>query len=231
MKAILTALCLFSLCVVAGETGSLKSLVEDIGESPRRRRFSTVLLALLMLGMCFDEARRGIHGIVEPIRASDDRFLEHFQMARLVSGAYDHDTVVVNDIGTMAFYSHAHLLDLIGLGSIEPIRAIHEGHPYTAADVGYWASSQHASIAILQTQWRRISNVIPPTWTKVETWTIPRNVVFKDFDISFFAVTPGEIPKLCASLARFRPPKQDKVTSFSPGCSASISTTHPSGGY
>lgn len=215
-ESYLSALCLFSLCVAAAEVRAPQTLIEDVDRSSMMRRSAMVLLALFVLGIGFDMSRRAIHGIVEPLQASEDRFLEHIQMARFVSGAYDHNTVVVNDIGTIAFYSHAHLLDVIGLGSVEPIHAIHDRHSYTAVDVGSWASSQHASIAILQTQWRRVSDVIPPTWTKVQTWTIPRNVVFRDYDISFFAVTPKEIPRLCANLQKFTLPAQDKVTSFAP---------------
>jgi hypothetical protein len=225
-ESYLSALCLFSVCVMAAEVRSPQAIIGNIGQSSLRRRLAIVLLVLFVLGLGFDMTRRATRGVMETIRASEDRFLEHIQMARFVSGAYDHDTVVVNDIGTIAFYSHAHLLDVIGLGSVEPIRAMRERHSYTAVDVSSWASSQHASIAILQTQWQRVSDVIPPTWTKVQTWTIPRNVVFRDYDISFFAVAPEEIPRLCASLAKLPPPSQDKVTSFVPACLTAASAGH-----
>lgn len=225
-ESYLSALCLFSLCVAVAGVQSRKSLVENISQSSQRRRYAIALLALLASGLGFDMGRRAIRGVKEPIQASEDRFLEHIQVARFISGAYDHDTIVVNDIGVVAFYTHVHLLDLIGLGSIQPIQAIHEKHRYTAVDVASWAASRHASIAILNTQWNRVFNLVPPTWTKVETWTIPRNVVFKDFDISFFAVTPEEIPRLCASLAKFELPVQDKVTTFSPYCLAAVSARH-----
>jgi hypothetical protein len=225
-ESYLSALCLFSLFVVAGGLHSRKALVENISQSSRRRQYAIALLVLLVLGLGFDMGRRAIRGVKEPIQASEDRFLEHVQIARFISGAYDHDTIAVNDIGVVAFYTHVHLLDLIGLGSIQPIQAIHEKRRYNAVDVASWAASRHASIAILNTQWNRVSNLIPPTWTKVETWTIPRNVVFKDFDVSFFAVTPEEIPRLCASLEKFQPPVQDKVTTFSPDCVAAASARH-----
>lgn len=224
-ESYLALLCLFSLFVVASAIQSPQVILESLRQTSPRRRYATVLLAILLLGSAFDLARRSFLGIVDPIRASQDRFLEHIQMARFIADAYDHDTIVVNDIGTIAYYTHAHLLDLIGLGSIEPVRAIHGKRPYTAADVERWASSQGASIAIVQTQWHLVSDVIPLSWTKVETWTIPRNVAFKDFDISFFAITPQQIPRLCANLAKLQPPPQDKVTFFSPVCST-ISADH-----
>ena len=226
-ESYLAALCLFSLLVVAATLPSRQAILECIRQSSRRRQYATALLAILLIGLGFDMVHRAVQGVIDPVRASDDRFLEHMQMARFVSNAYDHDTIVVNDIGTIAYYTHAHLLDLIGLGSIEPVRAIHNKHPFTAADVDAWALSQHTSIAILQTQWRLVSRVIPPSWTRVQTWTIPRNVAFKDFDISFFAITPQQIPRLCASLARLQPPPQDKVTPLAPVCSAPPPATLP----
>lgn len=219
-ESYLAAICLFSLFVVAATLPSRQALLEGIRQSSRRRRYAMALLAVLLLGLGFDMVHRGVQGVVDPVRASSDRFLEHIQMARFISHAYDHDTIVVNDIGTIAYYTHAHLLDLIGLSSIEPVRAIHDKRSFTAADVDAWASSRHTSIAILQTQWHLVSRVIPPSWTRVQTWTIPRNVAFKDFDISFFAITPQQIPRLCASLARLRPPPQDKVTPLAPACAA-----------
>lgn len=217
-ESYLVCLCLFALCVVVAGLPIPETVLRNIRQSSRSRKYASALLILLVVGLGFDLTRRAIKGIVEPIQASEDRFLEHIQMAKIVSGAYDHDTIVVNDIGTIAYYSDAPLLDVIGLGSVEPIRNRLERHSFTAADVAAWASSRHASIAILQTQWQRVSSVIPPTWTKIQTWTIPRNVVFKDFEISFFAVTPGEIPRLCAALQTFAPPKQDKITFRSQSC-------------
>jgi hypothetical protein len=221
-ESYLVTVCLFSLCVAVAGFRSPRAVMEYAGrymaQSSRPRRYATALLALVGLGLAYNMGRRAIRGIVEPIRASHDRFLEHVQMARFLSGAYDGDTVIVNDIGAIAFYSHAHLLDLIGLGSMEPTRAIHDHHPYKAAEVASWASSRHASIAVLQTQWPLVTNMIPPIWTKVETWTIPRNIVFPDHDISFFAVTPEKIPRLCAALAKFPLPAEDKVTFLLPGC-------------
>jgi hypothetical protein len=225
-ESYLVALCIFSLCVVAAEAGYLRAFIERIGSSSLRRRSATALLVILGLGISFIMTVRAVGGIAGTVSASNARFMEHTQLARLVSGAYDHDTIVVNDIGAISFYSHAHLLDLAGLGSIQPVRAIREKHPFIAVDADSWASSQHASIAILHTQWPLISRVIPPTWTKVQTWTIP---VFEVHDVGFFAVTPEDIPRLCASLARFPPPSQVKVTSFSPGCLSTISRHPPAG--
>lgn len=221
-ESYLVTLCLFSLLVVAATLPPPQAVAEGLRQSLQRRRYITALLVILLLGLSFDIVHRAIRGVVEPVRASNDRFLEHVQMARFVESAYDHDTIVVNDIGTLAYYTHAHLLDLIGLASVEPVRAIHEKRPFTAADMDAWASSQHASIAIVQTQWHLVSRVIPSSWTRVQTWTIPRNVAFKDFDISFFAITPQQVPRLCASLERLQPPPQDKVTPLASVCSATL---------
>jgi hypothetical protein len=221
-ESYLVTVCLFSLCVAVAGFRSPREIVEYAGrlmaQAAPPRRYATALLVLAGLGLSYNMGRRAVRGIVEPVRASHDRFLEHIQMARFLSGAYDGDTAVVNDIGAIAFYSHTHLLDLIGLGSMEPTRALHDQHPFKAAEVASWASSRRASVAVLQTQWPLVRNLIPSTWTKVETWTIPRNIVFPDHDISFFAVTPEKIPRLCAALAKFPLPSQDKVTFLSPSC-------------
>lgn len=169
-------------------------------------------VALISLGALLPFlALRMTAGMIVPVEAAVDRYHEHIQMARFIASDYNHETIVVNDIGAAAFYSDARLLDMIGLGSAEPLLARHLAGAFTSEDMARWATSQHASIAILQSGWSLVRSLTPNQWTLVQTWRLPRNVVFQTYDVSFYAVTPMEVFRLCQNLETFPRNADDRV--------------------
>ncbi len=154
--------------------------------------------------------RRGwVFGTIGVQRASVDRYTEHIQTARFVASYYPDDTIVVNDIGAIAYYTHAHMLDIVGLGSVEPVAEIKSGHPMSANDIARWSSSQHAAIAIVQGS-GVFARMIPPVWIHVWSWLIPRNVAYGDRTIDFYAIDGTEVPRLCDALRAFPLVPQDQ---------------------
>ena len=218
-ESYLFALAFFSLGVALAELPPLRTWGKEVVRSSPLLWAEIGLIVLLGARVAGDLVPRAVSGLELPVEASVDRYYEHIQMAKFVARDYDHDTVVVNDIGAIAYYSDAHLLDLIGLGSAGPAIATHAKHPYTASDVKDWAASEHASIAVVQSHWHAVADILPPSWIKVATWVVPRNVVFGDYDVGFYAVNPAEIPRLCASLMSFPLPLKDRIE-LSPVCKA-----------
>ena len=159
-----------------------------------------VLAAFFALHLTWRSAK---HGALVTEEAAVDRYHDHLQMARFVASFYPHDTVALNDIGTVAFYTDATLLDLAGLGSVEPVRAVAQGRRLTREEVASWAASRNASIAILQPQWIYVARITPASWTLVATWRVPRDVVFGDPLVGFYAISPQQVPRLCRALADF----------------------------
>jgi hypothetical protein len=58
----------------------------------------------------------------------------------------------------------------------------------------------------LQVCWHEIESRLPEEWTLVATWRIPRNVVFPDHVVAFFAIAPGEQETLRRQLEAFPAP-------------------------
>ena len=164
-------------------------------------------------------------GLTEPVEAAVDRYNEHIQMARFVVQSYDTGTVVVDDIGAVAYYSHASLLDMVGLGSAEPLLPMRHGRKFTAEDMSAWADARGASIAILHENGVKIQAWTPSAWTLVQVWTQPRNVVFGDLQTSIFAVHPTDVLRLCQSFSTFPLTEADRVT-FN-ACTASPGDVSP----
>jgi hypothetical protein len=216
------ALLLFSLCAAAVSAESPRRILLQGWTGPAWRKVATCIAVVAVLLLSYQLVRRVGRGLVNAVRASDDRYLEHIQMARFAAKSYSKQPVVVNDIGAVAYYGDSHLLDMIGLGSLEVAWAAHQRHPFHAPEMQKWAQSEGASIAILQAQWQDVAPNIPPSWIKVWTWRIPRNVVFPDTDISFFATRPEELPTLCRNLEEFKLPPEDKIVFVSPACHSDL---------
>jgi hypothetical protein len=166
---------------------------------------ATIALLIALLPTFQDLFARMHHGFTLPVESAHDRYVEHLSPALFVQNFYKGGTVVANDIGFIGYYGDVVLLDPIGLGSIEPVRLIKSGKELTAATMQSWAASEDADLAILQTDYPNIHDIVPASWLLVETWCYPRNIVFRDHTISFFAPTPEKAQKLRTELNRFKP--------------------------
>lgn len=165
----------------------------------RRHKVATVVVSLAILPVV---ARAALAARNTP-RAMNDRYLEHIAMADFVRAYYDDSVIVINDIGAVAWYSDAKILDMFGLASREPVAFRRKAGGYTCEDARNWAAGKAARIAILNTEWTEVEPRIPKEWVKVGQWGLPRNVVFGDSRIGFFAVDPQAADELADNLARF----------------------------
>jgi hypothetical protein len=148
-----------------------------------------VLLAAIFAPRTLDSTRA-------TVQAMDDRRLEHIAPAEFVARNYAAETIMVNDLGAVAWFApRTRSLDIYGLGTNEPIKRI-LAHAYGAEGVADWATATHTRIAILQLCWPAIRPVIPANWSFVASWKFPRNVVFRDRYVGFYAVADGEDAKL-----------------------------------
>jgi len=137
--------------------------------------------------------------------AMHDRYYEHIQPALFLREHYPASTVVVDDIGAVAYYTDCRLLDMYGLGDMEPVRYRMSESGYTRDNVENWANKENAEIAILQTGWQEIGPRIPNSWRQVADWIIPRNVIFGDTQIALYAVKPAVADDLTSRILAFRP--------------------------
>lgn len=175
----------------------------DAAQRPESR-WLAVGAGVMAMGLVYPVLMdRAWTGISKPTQAMHDRYFEHLQPALFVAKNFDHATIVANDIGAMSYYSDARLLDPVGLGSAEPLLARRKHGQFTADDLNAWAGSKGAKIAVLETGWTAIHAVVPTEWVRVETWHFPRNVVYDNLEVSFFAVDPAEAPELRRKLAAF----------------------------
>jgi hypothetical protein len=180
--------------------------------------FVLLVASPVLASRLFD--RGWTEGTIAAQRASIDRYNEHIQMARFVAQFYPHDTIVVNDIGAIAYYTNTSILDVAGLGSAEPIRELKSGHSMSANDVAAWASTQHASIAVMQGS-GIFASKIPGSWIHISSWLIPRNVAYSDRTIDFYAIDAKDVVGLCHALKVFPLTPRDEEIPVKNACPTS----------
>lgn len=133
-------------------------------------------------------------------------YLEHYRAAEFIARHYPSGPVVVNDIGAVSYLTDARLLDMFGLGSVEPIvirRA--NGGAYTADDVDRWTRPHHPAAAILQLGWGFVFPRVPASWIKVaEVEIVPSGQT-----LGFFAMSPDAALALRQPVEAFYRPLGD----------------------
>ncbi len=142
-----------------------------------------VVIALVPL---LSDVREGLLAEAE-IKGARHTYLEQYQTARFIRSYYPDATVIVNDLGAVTYYTEARILDIVGLGDIEPVRIMRRT-AYTSAEVEAWAAPYRPSIAILSLGWSMVVPRIPHEWVRVAVVEVP-----PDYDrVGFFAVDREE---------------------------------------
>lgn len=183
------------LSVVAFGRGFVRGAPGE-GWRPRLGRTAIVLLLAMTLAV------RSVQAIVAIPAAVADRYRKHWFAAELIRRSFNGSVVVLNDIGLASFQTRARILDLYGLGSEEPNRYRHSSRGYGPEQVAEWVGRAGGEIAILEAGWPFVARLVPPEWTLVAEWKFPRDVVFHDDRIEFYAISRGLAPSLADSLAR-----------------------------
>src|SRR4029450_6101390 len=104
--------------------------------------------------------------------------------------------------GPVASGPPARLLDLVGLGDVEPLRIMQRTGGYTNEDVAAWTATYRPAIAIVQLGWGWVVPRLPRQWIEVAQVEVPTH----HQRIGFFAVDPNEAWILRASVQRHYEP-------------------------
>ena len=137
-------------------------------------------------------------------KACKNIYEQQYQMAKFLRHFYQGETIVLNDIGAATYLAEIKLIDLFGLGSMEPAK-LKLGKKYRAMQIFELASRETAKIAIIYDSWfdRETGMRRPEEWMAVGQWHITNNVVCGDDVVSFYAVDPSESERLQTNLHHF----------------------------
>jgi hypothetical protein len=160
--------------------------------------FAVAVIAILIL-----LAPRSLRMSRDAVRATSDRVWEHFAVTAVLDRLPGRP-ILINDIGVPAYFAPAKIFDIYGLGNNEPVRLRRE-NGYPAGEVRSLTQQLGAESAVLQICWRQIHQRLPQEWILVGLWKGPRNVVFKDLWVAFFATVPGSVGQIEETLRELKP--------------------------
>ncbi len=152
-----------------------------------------LLAALLPL---LADVKEGLFPAAE-VAGARNTYLEEYETARFLNRYYPRDAVIVNDLGAVTYYTEARILDLVGLGDLEPLVLWRRG-PYTGREVAAWTARYEPKIAIVQLNWAIVRPLIPPDWVKVAVVEVPPH----RHPVGFYAVDRHQIWPLRGAVAQ-----------------------------
>jgi hypothetical protein len=157
-----------------------------------------VLPALLVAALVpvVADVREGLVPDAE-IEGMRGTYLEQYQTAQMLRGYYPGAAVIVNDLGAVAYYTEDRILDLVGLGDLEPL-VIMRHMAYTGREVTAWTAPYRPKIAVVSLGWSVAVRLIPREWIRVAVVDMPPH----GHPVGFFAVDPSEGWPLRATVAQ-----------------------------
>ena len=143
------------------------------------------VLALVVVSVA--DVKEGLVAGTE-IGGMRNTYLEHYQTAEFIRVYYPDQVVIVNDLGAVTYFTRTRILDLVGLGDLEPLEFMRRTGSYTSTDVRTWTAKHHPAIAIIQLGWSWIVPLVPGEWIKIAEVEVPPHRQ----RVGFFAVDPKE---------------------------------------
>lgn len=182
---------------------------------PRLVRRDAVAAGLFALAAAALLTRAGIAHARAP-RATREIAMQQVQMARFLERYYDGRMVAVNDIGAVAWYSQAQILDLWGLANLETARLLMRD-ALDGPAIARLASERSVRVALVYDEVLGRPDAHgkvtpPPGWTRVGAWKLERNVVAANWQVSIYDVAPEEEAALREHLREFAPSLPSEVT-------------------
>ena len=171
----------------------------DLWEGQRVRAGWAVLLVAFALA--FPLVLRSSAAVSKAKRACLNIYDQQYQMGQFLKRYYDKDVVAANDIGAIAYYTDARIVDLWGLGSIEVARA-RKGKYWTPNFLDSLVRAKDAKLALVFDEW--FDPALLHKWTKVATWQIPDNVICGSDVVCFYALRPEDVLSIRNNLQAYQ---------------------------
>jgi hypothetical protein len=157
----------------------------------------TLVIALAMVTLVFSVAdpKVGLFAATE-VAGARNTYLEHYEVAQFIDRYYPNDVVIVNDLGAVTYFTRARILDIVGLGDMEPLLIRRNNGHYARDDVWRWTAKYEPTIAIIQLDWSWVAPRIPVQWIQAAVVKVPSHAQ----RIGFFAVDPKATALLRANV-------------------------------
>jgi hypothetical protein len=163
---------------------------------------SKLALVLLVLFLFFPLVLRSVTALDKTVPACLNIFDQQYQMARFTKNFYNGNTVALNDIGAVGYYTDARIVDLWGLASIEVAKS-KKDHYWTPTFLDSLITADKVRFSIIYDSWFPAS--LSNGWSKVATWKIQNNIICGDSVVSFYSIDTAQKALLQQKLRSFQP--------------------------
>lgn len=129
---------------------------------------------------------------------------QQIQSAKFLHTYYNEAKVVANDIGAVSYFTDIHLLDVVGLGSVETM-------PYNGNEVTFderfkkfmcdYTSKNNFELAVVYDHW--FNGQIPDNWVKVAELTIQENLNAAGNTVSIYSINKDSVELLRKNVREF----------------------------
>ena len=126
---------------------------------------------------------------------------QQYHMGDFVKKYYNTDTIAVNDIGAVSFFTDSKIIDLWGLANMQVAKAKKDKYD-TPAFLNTLTNNEHVNVAIVYDSW--FDSSLLKNWKKVATWQIQNNVICGDATVSFYATKANAESSLKTNLTTFQ---------------------------
>lgn len=161
---------------------------------------AVVLITIFFL--FFPVILRSVTALQKTPQACINIFDQQYQMAKFVKQNYDQQTVALNDIGAVGYYTDSQIIDLWGLANAQVTKSKKE-HFWTATFLDSLCKSNKVKLAIIYDSW--FSDSLTKMWNKAATWQIQNNVICGDSTVSFYTLDAPSKNLLQEQLKQFEP--------------------------
>ncbi len=123
-------------------------------------------------------------------------------MAELLGQFYDGEPVALNDIGNVSYFTHARVVDLVGLGSLD-VAQLRRAGQWDRPHMDELLRRHSVDVAIVYETWFQGELAFHRNWTRVATWTTDVEDVPDQGTVTFFARTEPAAARLRQALVAF----------------------------
>ena len=200
---LMISILLLIIPVIVSETKGLKTQDFKLGLSKLISVCSIVVIVLVSI------YRFGYHYL--PLKMASKGIKEQqVEMSRFLGKYYAGEKVVANDIGSIAYFSHVKLLDIVGLGSTDIADAIVVNKHRARAEynkniknyINQYVSKHDYKVAVIYPEW--FPGGVPSNWIPVASWMInEKSYGPARKGVVFYALKPEEVPILQKNLMDF----------------------------
>lgn len=178
------------------------SLKEALINNKFYLRLNNILVSILMLAILTPFFKREYFALWMLPHASKNIYQQQIQMAKFVRENLNEETIALNDIGAVCYFSNIKCVDLVGLGTLEVLQA-KKSEKFNTSFIEKFANKENVTMAIIYDYWFT-GNISPPSsWIKIGEWQIFNNVVCGSDVVSFYVVDKSRLNELKSKFAAF----------------------------